>query len=80
MMTMGPGGTIDNARTKTILELTKKAKVGLKFLKYMKTPSVEEAGSLEAAIATIAARDYRKTISTLEEQIRKAKASHAHPS
>jgi len=46
----------------------------------MKAPSVEEAGSLEAAIATIGARDYRKAISTLEEQIGKAKASHAHPS
>jgi hypothetical protein len=76
----GTGGTIDEAQTKTILELIKKAKVGPKFLKYMKAPSVEEAGSLEAAIATIAARDYRKAISTLEEQIGKAKASHAHPS
>ena len=56
----GTGGTIDEAQTKTILELIKKAKVGPKFLKYMKAPSVEEAGSLEAAIATIAARDYRK--------------------
>jgi hypothetical protein len=76
----GTGGTIDGAQTKTILELIKKAKVGPKFLKYMRAPSVEEAGSLEAAIATIAARDYRKAISTLEEQIGKAKASHAHPS
>ena len=31
-----------------------------------------------AAVATIAARDYRKAISTLEEQITKAEASHAH--
>jgi hypothetical protein len=46
----------------------------------MKVPSLEEAGSLEAAVATIAVRDYRKAISTLEEQIGKAKASHAHPS
>jgi hypothetical protein len=73
----GTGGTIDEAQTKTILDLVKKAKVGPKFLKYMKAQSVEEAGSLEAAIATIAARDYRKAISTLEEQIGKAKASHA---
>src|SRR6516225_1006748 len=76
----GTGGTIDEAQTKTILHLIEKAKVGPKFLKYMKAPSVEEAGSLEAAIATIAARDYRKAISTLEEQIGKAKASHAHSS
>src|SRR5215471_3242558 len=68
----GNGGTIDETQTKTILALIKKAKVGPKFLKYMKAQSVEEAGSLEAAVATIAARDYRKAISTLEEQIAKA--------
>jgi ERF superfamily protein len=73
----GTGGTIDEAQAKTILDLIKKAKVGLKFLKYMKAQSVEEAGSFEAAVATIAARDYRKAISTLEEQIGKAEASHA---
>ena len=73
----GIGGTIDEAQTKAILDLVKKAKVGPKFLKYMKAQSAEEAGSLEAAIATIAARDYPKAISTLEEQIGKAKASHA---
>ena len=71
------GGTIDEDQTKTILDQLKKAKVGPKFLKYMKAQSVEEAGSLEAAVATIAARDYRKAISTLEEQIGKAGASHA---
>jgi hypothetical protein len=74
----GTGGTIDEAQTKTILELLKKAKGGPKFLKYMKAQSVAEAGSLEAAVATIAARDYRKAISTLEEQIAKTEASHAH--
>jgi ERF superfamily len=74
------GGTIDEAQTKTILDLIKKANVGLKFLKYMKAQSVEEAGSLEAAVATIAARDYRKAISTLEEQISKTEAGHAHRS
>jgi hypothetical protein len=62
----------------TILTDVTKAKVGPKFLKYMKAQSIEEAGSLEAAIATITARDYRKAISTLEEQIAKAEASHAH--
>ena len=74
----GTGGTVDEAQTKTILALIKKAKIGPKFLKYMKAQSVAEAGSLEAAVATIAARDYRKAISTLEEQIAKAEASHAH--
>jgi hypothetical protein len=74
----GAGGTIGEAQTKRILNLHKKAKVGPKFLKYMKAQSVEEAGSLEAAVATIAARDYRKAISTLEEHIAKAEASHAN--
>jgi hypothetical protein len=74
----GNGGTIDEAQTKTIVELIKKAKVGPKFLKYMRAQSVAEAGSLEAAVATIAARDYRKAVSTLEEQIAKAEAGHAH--
>ena len=74
----GTGGKIDEAQTKAILDLIKKAKVGPKFLKYMKAQSVEEAGSLEAAVATIAARDYRKAISTLEEHIGKAQAGHAN--
>jgi hypothetical protein len=74
----GNGGTIDEVQTKTIVELIKNAKVGPKFLKYMKAQSVEEAGSLEAAVATIAARDYRKAVTTLEEQIAKTEGSHAH--
>ena len=74
----GNGGTIDEAQAKTIVDLIKKAKVGPKFLKYMRAQSVEEVGSLEAAVATIAARDYRKAVSTLEEQIAKADAGHAH--
>ena len=43
----------------------------------MKARSIEEVGSLEAAVATIAARDYRKALSTLEEQIAKAETNHA---
>jgi hypothetical protein len=73
----GNGGTVDEAQTQTILDLIKKAKAGPKFFKYMKARSVEEAGSLEAAVATIASRDYRKAISTLEEQISRAETSHA---
>ena len=61
----GNGGTIDEAQTAKILDLIKKAKAGPKYLKYMRAQSIEEAGSLEAAIATIAARDYRKAVSTL---------------
>src|SRR5215472_4146224 len=74
----GNGGTIDDAQTKTIVDLIKKAKGGPKFLKYMRAQSLEEAGSLEAAVATIAARDYRKAVITLEEQIAKSEAGHAH--
>jgi hypothetical protein len=73
----GNGGTIDEAQTRTILSLIKRAKVGPKFLKYMKAQSVEEAGSLKAAVATIAARDYRKAVGTLEQQIAKAEAGRA---
>ena len=74
----GNGSTIDETQTTTLLELIKKAKVGPKFLKYMRAQSIEEAGSLEAAIATIASRNYRKAITTLEEQIAKAEASYAN--
>jgi hypothetical protein len=56
----GTGGTIDEAQAKTIIELIKKAKVGPKFLKFMRARSVEEAGSLGAAVATIAARQGRQ--------------------
>ena len=44
----------------------------------MRAQSVEVAGSLEAAVATITARDYRKAVSTLDEQIAKTEAGHAH--
>jgi len=74
----GTRGKIDEAQTKIILALIKKAKIGPRFLKYMKAQSIEKAGSLEAAVATIPARDYRKAISTLEEHIGKAEASHAN--
>ena len=73
----GMGGTIDEAQAKTILGLIKKAKVGPKFLNYMRARSIAEAGSLEAAVATIAARDYRKAITTLKEQIVKVEAGQA---
>jgi hypothetical protein len=74
----GAGGTIDKAQTETIVGLINKAGVGPKFLKYMRAQTVEKAGSLEAAVATIAARDYRKAVSTLEEHIAKTEAGHAH--
>src|SRR5499427_1642646 len=74
----GNGGTIDEAQTNTILDLIKKAQVGPKFLKYMRAWSIEEAGSLEAAVAPIAPRDYHKAIATLEEQIAKAEGGDAN--
>ena len=74
----GNGRRIDEVQITTLLDLIKKALVGPKFLKYMRAQSIEEAGSLEAAVATIASRDYRKAITALEEQIAKAKASHAN--
>jgi len=43
----------------------------------MRAQSAEEAGSLETAVATIAARNYLKAVSTLEEQIANAEARHA---
>jgi hypothetical protein len=73
----GIGGTVDADQTKTIVALIEKTKNGPKFLKYMKALSIAEAGSLEAAVATIAARDYRKAISTLEEQLAKTEVSDA---
>jgi hypothetical protein len=73
----GTGGTLDEVQTNMIVDLIKKAKVGPKFLKYMRARSVEEAGSLETAVATIAVRDYRKAVSTLEEQIAKTEAGRA---
>jgi len=74
----GIGGTLDETQTKTILGLIKTAKVGPKFLKYMKAQSIEEAGSIEAAVATMAARDYHKAIGTLQQHIAKAEASRVH--
>ena len=76
-MTMATEGQSTRPRPRKFSMLIKKAKVGPKYLKYMKAQSIEEAGSLEAAVATIAARDYRKAVSTLEEQIAKAEAGHA---
>jgi hypothetical protein len=74
----GNGGAIDEDQTNTLLDLIKKARAGPKFLKYMRAKSIDEAGSLEAAVATIASRDYRKAITTLAEQIAKAEVGHAN--
>jgi hypothetical protein len=75
----GTGGTIDAAQVKTILGMMKQAGVGPRFLKLMEAQNVEEAGSVEAAVATIAARKYRKAISILEEQIARKEPQNADP-
>ena len=62
---------LDEVQIATIVELMAKAKVGPKFLHYMKALSVEEAGSIEAAVGTISGRSYQKALSTLNEQIQK---------
>jgi ERF superfamily len=58
----GAGGVIDKDQVSAILDLIKKARVGPKFLKYMRAQSIEKAGSLEAAVDTIATRDYQKPL------------------
>src|SRR5690242_4724563 len=40
----GTGGTLDEVQANTIVDLIKKAKVGPKFLKYMRAQSTEKAG------------------------------------
>ncbi|HEY3618816.1 MAG TPA: ERF family protein [Candidatus Sulfotelmatobacter sp.] len=68
-------GALSQDQVDYIVDLIGKARVGPKFLQYMKAQSVEKAGSLEAAVASIAAKDYQKAISTLEEQIKKAEVN-----
>jgi hypothetical protein len=68
-------GALSQDQVDYIIDLIQKAKVGPKFLQYMRAQSIEKAGSLKAAVATIASKDYEKAISTLEEQIRKAEAN-----
>ncbi len=62
---------LDELQIATIVDLMAKAKVGPKFLHYMNALSVEEAGSVEAAVGTISGRSYQKALSTLNEQIQK---------
>jgi hypothetical protein len=76
-------GALSQDEVDHIVDLMKQAKAGAKFMKLMwRTETIEDAvkrfekaGSLEAAVATIAAKDYQKAISTLKEQIRKAEAN-----
>jgi hypothetical protein len=76
----GTGGPIDASQVKIILDLVKQANAGPRFLRYMNALSVEEAGSLEAAAASIAYRDYPKAVSALNDLIRKKGKASADPS
>jgi len=80
----GNGGTIDETQTITLFELIKKAKVGPKFLKYLREipACAEHRGSRVSGSCSSDNRLPRlsQAITTLEEQIAKAEANHASPS
>jgi hypothetical protein len=71
----GNGGMITEEQAKEIVDLMRQAGAGPKFLKYVKAQSVDDMGSLEAAVATIQSRNYRAAVSTLKERIAKGKRS-----
>jgi hypothetical protein len=64
-------GTITEEQAAEIIEKIPRAKFGPKFLAYVKAQSIEDSGSLEASVATIPGNQYKKAISTLDEQIKK---------
>jgi hypothetical protein len=64
-------GAMSQDQVDYIVELMGRAQVGAKFLKLMKAKSVDEMGSVQAAVATIAASKYDYALRTLEEQIAK---------
>lgn len=72
-------GALSGDQIDYIVDLIKRSRAGPKFLEYMKAKSVDDAGSLEAAVATIAPKDYRKAIVTLEERLAKLETADAHP-
>lgn len=75
----GNGGMITEEQAKEIVGLMKQAGAGPKFLKYVKAQSVDDMGSLEAAVATIQSRNYRAAVSTLNERIAKGKRNAENP-
>jgi hypothetical protein len=75
----GRGGLLTEEQVRQIVSLIGRAAVNVaKFLEFMGAQSVEDAGSLEAAVGTIAAKDFAKARVTLEERIKKH-ASAAKP-
>jgi hypothetical protein len=78
-------GALSQEQVDYIVDLMKQAKAGAKFMKLMwRTATVEEAmkrfekaGSIEAAVATIAAKDFQKAEITLKEQIAKITSNDA---
>jgi len=63
--------TLSPEQIATIMEKIPLAKVGPRFLRYVDAPTVEEAGSLQAAVAAISVRQYRKAIAALDDLISK---------
>jgi hypothetical protein len=70
-------GALSQDQVDYIVELMGRAQVGAKFLKLMKAKSVDEMGSVQAAVATIAAAKYDYALRTLEEQIAKKEKADA---
>jgi hypothetical protein len=70
--------TLDADHIDYILSKIPEAKAGPKFLKYVQAESVEKAGSLEAAVATIPQRNYRMAVTALEDMIAKREAADAN--
>lgn len=69
--------TLEADQVDYILEKIPQAKAGPKFLKYVQAQSVEEAGSLEAAVASIPQRNYRMAITALDDLIAKREMADA---
>ena len=73
----GSGGLITDEQRDEILDKIEKAAVTdfPKFLQYAKARPIDEAGSLEAAVATILACNFKRAVSALDDRIaRRAKA------
>jgi hypothetical protein len=73
-----PDTKLDADQIDYILSKIPEAKAGPKFLKYVQAESVEKAGSLEAAVATIPQRNYRMAVTALEDMIAKREAADAN--
>jgi hypothetical protein len=70
----GAGGLITEEQVKHLLSLVPKAKAGPRWLKYSGAMTLEQAGSLEAAIATIPAKKHAQALVALNDLIEKRNA------